>query len=208
MDHAAGKLGTDGATIGHKIWRSFQDHVTLRCRGLLVVETRLKIASRRPRLKPNGEGALTQLSWLTHHEPETTKWWLWAKLAFYRNSCGFEVFFFFLHEFGNLLFPDCSLVVLVIARRWAIDSVHLMRNKGSPTVLTAFLNLHIVLHSLVNFRLLKCLTASHHVSWCLTLFPQCHFGLFSQRLTLMSLMLFRCEFDFAFYTRGTNAIQS
>ena len=21
---------------------------------------------------------------------ETTKWWVWAKLAFYRNSCGFE----------------------------------------------------------------------------------------------------------------------
>ncbi len=62
MDHAAGKLGTDGATIGHKIWSPFQDYVTLRCCRPLVVEVRLKIASRRPRLKPNGKGALTQLS--------------------------------------------------------------------------------------------------------------------------------------------------
>ena len=57
MDDAIGKLGADGATIGHKVWRLLQDYVTLRCRGLLVVEMRLKIASRRPRLKPNGKQA-------------------------------------------------------------------------------------------------------------------------------------------------------
>lgn len=33
-----------------------QNYVTLRCRGLMV-ETRFKIVSRRPKLKPNGETA-------------------------------------------------------------------------------------------------------------------------------------------------------
>lgn len=55
MEDVTDKLEADSTTISHKIWKPFQDYVALSCCELLIVETRLKIASRHPKLKPNGK---------------------------------------------------------------------------------------------------------------------------------------------------------
>ena len=77
--------------------------------------------------------------------------------------------------FSNLFFSYLTFVVFIIARRRAIDCVHLVRNKGTSAVLTTFLYFHIVTRigafyfsQSVSYRLIT----SHGVS---RLYPQCHY---------------------------------
>ena len=54
---------------------------------------------------------------------------------------------------------------------------------------------------------IKYLDLSHHVPWCPSLYPQCHFGIFPWCPKVVPTMSFWCETDFLFYTRGRNTVQ-